>query len=133
MQLPLGNLTALLLALNLSQGTYKPEPTPSALDVQGKTRIKASSFSPPLLSPDLAQLEAAASRYGEPDAYDSSENAADSDTGDVYASSSCSVQPYNPGQVSDQTFPPFDQSKASVYRYRKQRSVNLGSWYVLLH
>ncbi|KAJ7273594.1 glycoside hydrolase superfamily [Mycena haematopus] len=29
-----------------------------------------------------------------------------------------------------ETFPPFDQAKATVYRYRQQQGVNLGSWFV---
>ncbi|OBZ75975.1 Glucan 1,3-beta-glucosidase 3 [Grifola frondosa] len=42
----------------------------------------------------------------------------------------CKVEPYDPPPVSDQNFPPFDQAKANVYRYRQQQSVNLGSWFV---
>ncbi|KAF7363339.1 putative dolichyl-phosphate-mannose--glycolipid alpha-mannosyltransferase [Mycena sanguinolenta] len=29
-----------------------------------------------------------------------------------------------------EAFPPFDQAKATVYRYRQQQGVNLGSWFV---
>lgn len=43
---------------------------------------------------------------------------------------SCNVEPYNPPQVIAQTFPPFDQEKANVFRYRQQQSVNMGSWLV---
>lgn len=42
---------------------------------------------------------------------------------------SCIVQPYDPPPILSQTFPPFDQAKATIYRYRQQQSVNLGSWY----
>ncbi|KAH9945964.1 glycoside hydrolase [Epithele typhae] len=42
----------------------------------------------------------------------------------------CSVQPYDPGDVSVQNFPLFDAAKANVYRYRQQQAVNLGSWFV---
>lgn len=45
-------------------------------------------------------------------------------------SSSCTVEPYNPPPVLAQTFPPFDQAKANVFRYRQQQGVNLGSWFV---
>lgn len=44
--------------------------------------------------------------------------------------SSCTVEPYNPSPVLAQTFPPFDQAKANVFRYRQQQGVNLGSWFV---
>lgn len=43
---------------------------------------------------------------------------------------SCYVEPYDPPPVLSQTFPPFDQAKANVFRYRQQQSVNLGSWCV---
>ena len=42
----------------------------------------------------------------------------------------CFVDPYNPPPVLAQTFPPFDQAKANVFRYRQQQGVNLGSWFV---
>ncbi|KAH8833859.1 glycoside hydrolase [Flagelloscypha sp. PMI_526] len=45
------------------------------------------------------------------------------------ANSDCFVQPYD-APVLDQTFPPFDNDLAQVYRYRRQHSVNLGSWFV---
>jgi|SRR5882762_2136199 len=41
---------------------------------------------------------------------------------------SCQVDPYNPPSIGDQTFAPFDQTQATVFRYRQQQSVNLGSW-----
>ncbi|KAL5533128.1 EXG3_2 [Sanghuangporus sanghuang] len=43
---------------------------------------------------------------------------------------SCLVQPYDPPPVLSQTFPPFDQAKATIFRYRQQQAVNLGSWFV---
>jgi len=42
--------------------------------------------------------------------------------------SSCNVDPYSIREPIDQSFPPFDQAKANIYRYRQQQSVNLGSW-----
>ena len=38
------------------------------------------------------------------------------------------VYPYDTPDLGEQVFPPFDQAKATVYRYRQQQSVNLGSW-----
>lgn len=46
------------------------------------------------------------------------------------SSPSCYVQPYNPGPIPAPTFSPFDRRRASVFRYRQQQSVNLGSWFV---
>jgi len=39
----------------------------------------------------------------------------------------CYVEPYNAPPI-DQDFPPFDPNLASIYRYRQQQGVNLGSW-----
>lgn len=40
----------------------------------------------------------------------------------------CHVEPYDAPAVTFQDFPPYDEKLATVYRYRQQRSVNLGSW-----
>ncbi|KAJ8078677.1 Glucan 1,3-beta-glucosidase 3 [Marasmius tenuissimus] len=37
---------------------------------------------------------------------------------------------YNPHPIATPPFLPFDPELASVYRYRQQQSVNLGSWFV---
>ena len=42
---------------------------------------------------------------------------------------SCNAEPYDVPNIDDQTFSPFDQTEATVFRYRQQQSVNLGSWY----
>jgi hypothetical protein len=41
---------------------------------------------------------------------------------------SCYVEPYATSPVIE-TFGPFDQDTATMMRYRRQQSVNLGSWY----
>ncbi|KAI0082754.1 glycoside hydrolase [Panus rudis PR-1116 ss-1] len=41
----------------------------------------------------------------------------------------CVVEPYEV-TVALEEFPPFDQTKATIFRYRQQQSVNLGSWFV---
>lgn len=50
----------------------------------------------------------------------------------LVASNSCYVEPYDPAPILSQTFPPFDQAKANVFRYRQQQSVNMGSWHVFM-
>lgn len=130
MQLPAGNLTALLQALQLTQGFLKPIPSLSSLDAGGNLPV-GSSFSPSVLSPSLDQPAAAGEHAGQPLSLSHSSGSSGDGDRDVYAAGNqCNVQPYNPGPVQDQTFPPFDQSKANVYRYRRQQSVNLGSWCV---
>ena len=103
MQLTPGAFGALLQVLSLTQGLYKPTPSPAGPTTYSKT-----------LAGDR------------PSTYDNSS----SDTFDSSSSdSSCDwVPPYDAPPLGDQAFPPFDPAKATVYRYRQQQSVNLGSW-----
>jgi hypothetical protein len=41
---------------------------------------------------------------------------------------SCTVEPYDIPILSNVAFPPFDETRANIYRYRQQQGVNLGSW-----
>jgi hypothetical protein len=52
-----------------------------------------------------------------------------------YDAPACQVAPYNMSVVSmmDTVPAPFDETKANIFRYRQQQSVNLGSWYVACH
>ncbi|KAH9934661.1 glycoside hydrolase superfamily [Fomitopsis serialis] len=104
--------SALLQALSLTQGLYKPTPSSSGADLasvpgtssvgQGDGVGDVRSAQPVLQSDDTQGV------YSDP----------------------C-TPPYYPAlAVENQTFPPFDQAKANVYRYRQQQSVNLGSWFV---
>ena len=103
MQLASGAFGALLRTLSLTQGLYKPTPSPAG----------PSTYSQPLASDDSP----AYNEYP----YNSSVSISDD---------SCSWMPrYNAPPLDDQVFLPFDQAKATVYRYRQQQSVNLGSWY----
>ncbi|KAG9124876.1 Glucan 1,3-beta-glucosidase 3 [Ceratobasidium sp. 392] len=43
---------------------------------------------------------------------------------------SCRVDDYNAPDIQLPQFAPYDEETARVYRYRKQLSVNLGSWFV---
>ncbi|WVR00081.1 hypothetical protein IAU59_007223 [Kwoniella sp. CBS 9459] len=79
---------------------------------------------------DSDSAAAAASSSPEP-----SSNGTDSTTvsaADISSSSAdaCAVTPYAPAPVTLQPFAPYDASKALIYRYRQQQSVNLGSWFV---
>ncbi|THG97588.1 hypothetical protein EW026_g4424 [Hermanssonia centrifuga] len=102
MQLTSGNLTALLQSLGLTQGLFKPIP---GLSAQGQV----ASGNPHSLAVPIRV---------------SSGDSAQTDNDPCYR------EPYYPAPLGEQTFPPFDQAKANVYRYRQQQSVNLGSWFV---
>ncbi|KAJ3519539.1 hypothetical protein NM688_g9287 [Phlebia brevispora] len=126
MQLTPGNLTALLQALSLTQVAFKPEPTSTVLDVEKGSQAGIVSLVANLSHESTAQLDAASFHPGDSVTLDTV-----GDNGNVYAQGNqCNVQTYNAPTVDFQTFPPFDQAKASVYRYRRQQSVNLGSWFV---
>lgn len=45
--------------------------------------------------------------------------------------STCTIPPYNVSVPANPEFAPFDPVQATVYRYREQKSVNLGAWFVL--
>ncbi|WVR07557.1 hypothetical protein IAU60_004599 [Kwoniella sp. DSM 27419] len=61
----------------------------------------------------------------------STNNGTSGDSGTVSAADTCAVVPYTPtSPVTLESFAPYDASKALIYRYRQQQSVNLGSWFV---
>lgn len=43
----------------------------------------------------------------------------------------CDLASYVALPIAHQEFEPFMEEKATVYRYRRQQSVNMGSWYAL--
>jgi hypothetical protein len=43
----------------------------------------------------------------------------------------CTVLPYKVVDQQPDTFKQYDKMRATIYRYRQQQSVNLGSWFVL--
>lgn len=49
-------------------------------------------------------------------------------SGDIGADTQCAVAPYDPPPLASESFWPFDSITATAYRYRRQQSVNLGSW-----
>ncbi|KAF8597905.1 glycoside hydrolase [Ceratobasidium sp. AG-I] len=100
----------LVAALSLQQASYKPAPNVSLSDVN-TTDIFTSGVGGNLTS------------YAT--------NLATDDVNTVTAQSrGCDVEDYDPPDVPVPTFAPYDEKKASFFRYRKQLSVNLGSWFV---
>lgn len=134
MLLSADQLTALLTSLGLTQSIFKPIPdlvggllgTVDGL-VGTVDGITAGTGLPiPAISslPIIGQIleatpesEAAASSFvvNDPQSLDTTLPA-------------CVVEPYDPPAVFAQTFAPFDEAQANVFRYRQQQSVNLGSW-----
>ncbi|KAL1749229.1 glycoside hydrolase superfamily [Schizophyllum fasciatum] len=106
----LDTLTLVLQALSLQQGLYKP--TPTILIPTEPSQSAAASSATPLDNPTAA-LGAGTI----PTPLDGQHDA-------------CYVEPYLVPSLPVQAFPPFDPVKASVFRYRQQQSVNLGSWFV---
>ena len=100
-----GGFRALICALGLLQGSIKPSRALSAALIPEPT---------PHLSARVPSIGAVS--------YAKHLNSKDD---------SCYVAPYDSPPVDLQAFPSFDQAKATVYRYRQQQSVNMGSWYVI--
>ena len=98
---------ALLQSLNLTSGLFKPTPPPPLLSVLGND----SSFDP----------------FG----ILGNTSIASSDPLDFNVQGNCSPEPYSAPPITGQEFPPFDSAKATIFRYRQQQSVNLGSWLVM--
>ncbi|PCH38120.1 glycoside hydrolase family 5 protein [Wolfiporia cocos MD-104 SS10] len=117
--------SSVLQALSLTQGSFKPTPNAGLATSSSLGNSKVTSTS---------------SDYGLPHFYPAGQ--ADDAQGSTPVSPAmpymqldagvCNPTPYDAPPIINQTFPPFDQAKANVYRYRQQQSVNLGSWYVVL-
>ncbi|KAH8117362.1 glycoside hydrolase superfamily [Phellopilus nigrolimitatus] len=103
MLLSADQVAALLKALGLTQSIFKPIPD----IVRGLTEL-------PLIG----------------GIFEADKSFAFGNTQTVDTAVLCNVEPYDPPPVVSQTFPPFDQAKANIFRYRQQQSVNLGSWFV---
>lgn len=101
------DFTTLLLVMGLSQGSFKPSPYPLApgQPTGGPSKLALSSNN----QTDEFQHQPWRNLDSQGD--------------------NCSVQPYQMQDTSVPPFAPYDQSKATVFRYRQQQSVNLGSWY----
>jgi hypothetical protein len=107
MQAEVQQFSALLQSLNLTAGLFKPTPAPPLFSVLGN----GSSFDP------FGVL--------------GNTSVASSDPLGLNAQDNCIPEPYSAPPITDQEFPPFDSAKATIFRYRQQQSVNLGSWSVM--
>lgn len=113
------NFATLLRALSLVEGSYKPFPSNSltsniTASSMGYSHFYGSGF------------------LGAP--VDTTFNATPSYPamgGTIGSDAQCSVVSYDSPSLANETFWSFDPVAATVYRYRRQQSVNLGSWQVL--
>lgn len=112
--------SALLHALGLTQGLFKP--TPSLLASSGYTT--GANGSDTLLQAYNFPVNVSNNLHAIADM----PNAGDNIQNMIQQGASCHVDPYDI-TVDVQAFLPFDETKANVFRYRQQQSVNLGSWY----
>lgn len=106
MQAEVQQFGALLQSLNLTAGLFKPTPGPPLFSALGN----GSSFDPFGILGDSS--------------------IASSDPLGFKVQGNCSPEPYSAPPITDHEFSPFDSAKATIFRYRQQQSVNLGSWSV---
>jgi glucan 1,3-beta-glucosidase len=117
-----GSFSALLHALRLTQGSYKPEPvTFSSYAVDNNS----TNFPGSTPSPSVHGTE------GPPGGLTLFENVKEPSPVVQGHYNECFVEPYSAPPMENQVFPPFDPDMAHLYRYRQQQSVNLGSWYAI--
>lgn len=125
MLVTMDGFSALLRTLGLSQGLFKP--VPSSLSNPGDfTDIGTVT---PTLNPGSFHIANSTASYNNshPPLSLGSHGAT---TIIQRRENKCDNVQYNSPDVGYQKFPPYDQTKANVFRYRQQQSVNLGSWSV---
>ncbi|TFK27355.1 cytoplasm protein [Coprinopsis marcescibilis] len=100
-----------ILALDVTQANYKPYPGAlSQTALNGTTHhAHAQSGNALLIDPQNISFLPTVTEMSNPQ---------------------CQVDPYTAPSIEYQEFPPYDEKVASVYRYRQQQAVNLGSWFV---
>ena len=115
----------LLRALSLVEGSYKPSPS-NPLPGNGTTNtIVYSNFDGSGFFGTLVDPTFNTSGPG-PGYMTATSNPAMGV--DIITDEQCPEVSYDSPQLINQFFAPFDPTAAAVYRYRKQQSVNLGSW-----
>ena len=115
----------LLRALGLVEGSYKPFPgNPLTSNNTASSMGYSDYYGPGFLSPPVDRTFNASDAglgYNATAVHPSMGGGIDTD-------SQCSVVSYDSPSLANQSFWPFDSTTATIYRYRRQQSVNLGSW-----
>ncbi|KAJ2922467.1 hypothetical protein H1R20_g14635, partial [Candolleomyces eurysporus] len=99
-----------LLAIDVKPATYKP--SPEALKAPKNSSMQTAAnpgFGHLLMGPQSITFLPKVSDMSDP---------------------VCNVEPYDAPPVGFQEFPPYDEATATIFRYRQQQAVNLGSWFV---
>jgi glucan 1,3-beta-glucosidase len=120
----------LLRALGLVEGSYKPIPGPLSDSLTNNNSTAYSVGYSNFIGPGFSSAPAvdvgfnfsgpwAGSSYDETIVHPPIAGA---------TLTECSVIPYDPPPPANQAFAPFDAAAATIYRYRQQQAVNLGSW-----
>lgn len=115
--------SVLLHTLGLSQGLFKPTPSLLASSAYTSSAANGTNVSPQAYNSSVFNVS---SNFHSP--ADIPNVANDIQTLDQQGKA-CHVDSYDAPAVDLQPFFPFDETKANVFRYRQQQSVNLGSWY----
>lgn len=117
------NFVTLLRALGLVEGSYKPFPgNPLTSDDTANLIDYSNHYGSGFLG---AAMDTTLNASGPGSSY---VNATTFHSGDTSTDTQCLVELYDPPQLTDEAFWSFDSTAAAVYRYRRQQSVNLGSW-----
>lgn len=125
---------ATLFAYDLTSIAYKPTPNWSGSGMTPNSTFNSSQGAGGAIIAQASVVSHGAQHPLNANATHQAGNASDAASADDFTSttsSSCYVLPYDAPAIGDQTFLPYDQTTANVYRYRQQQSVNLGSWCVL--
>lgn len=119
---------ALLQSLGLSQVLFKPTPSGStSARLADSINVTTAEPAGPLV-PSLPETNASDSLDPSVDMLFLFVDDVDSHKSMHQRDASCQTVPYNNSDIGFQTLSPFNQTKANIFRYRQQQSVNLGSW-----
>ena len=130
------DFTKVASTLSLSVANYKPIPVLQTNDSSGHGRVGAVS------SHKSGTEDHSAASWGLPSILHVPESSSKGNNGRVASShkgssgetvgAGCNVlDEYSPKDSLNVEFPPYNQTRANIMRYRKQIGVNGGSWFVL--
>lgn len=110
--------STLIQSLGLSSGFYKP--CPSHLNQTALQSIPQQSTPVPEVQYAAQQVHNFSSQVNPRDDQQQNFNT---------QYDPCYVEPYHVPAPPEYPFDPYDEAKATIFRFRQQQSVNLGSWW----
>ncbi|KAF8447349.1 glycoside hydrolase [Boletus edulis BED1] len=120
------NFVTLLRALSLVEGSYKPVPANPLTSNSTAGSGYSDFYGPGTLGVPVDTTF----NVSDPGLGFNSTSFHPASGGAIGADTQCPVVLYDSPPLANQTFWPFDPVTAAIYRYRRQQSVNLGSWQV---